>query len=460
MKKEVLLRVLKGMQSVEQIKNLAQDLKRLPRVEIAEILDQIEPGYVPVLLDQFEGPEQGAIYAELSPQLQRELIETLSGKRLASLWANVSPHVRVDVYQQLRPEEQHDLLAQLPEDIRNSILELAAYAEDTAGGVMSKDYLWLKPEKTCAEALEKVRKFSPTIRFLYYLYVINDREELIGVLSLKELLKANPLQRIEEVMHRDNLVFARVHDDREAVAQTVQRRNLLALPVVDEQNRLRGVVTYEDVIDIIQAENTEDLERFMGILSSPSSDTYLKTPSLTHFRRRAVWVVSLAAVGIISGVIIHHFEHALEKMIILALYMPMVADTGGNAGSQAATVIVRALALGEIRARDWFRVVFKELRISLLLSVCLGLLAFLKILFLSWETEVPEQVSLINVAAVISLALSLQVISSTIIGGTLPLIVKSVGGDPAVASTPAITTIVDITGLLIYFGIATLFFAL
>jgi magnesium transporter len=460
MKKEVLLRVMKGMQSVEQIKNLVPDLRLLPRVEIAEIFDEIDSAYVPILLDQFELAEQGAIYAELNPSLQRELVQTLSSKRLANLWAHVPPHVRVDVYQQLRPEEQHNLLAQLPDEIRKSILELAAYPEDTAGGVMSKDYVWLKPHKTCAEALEKVRKFAPTIRFVYYLYVIDEQERLIGVLSLKELLKAAPTQLVGEVMRSVNLEFARVSDDREAVAQTVQRRGLLALPVVDEQNRMCGVVTYEDVIDIIQAENTEDLERFMGIMSGPTTESYLDTPSLTHFRRRAIWVVSLAAVGIISGLIIHRFEHALEKMIILALYMPMVADTGGNAGSQAATVIVRALALGEIRVRDWFRVIFKELRISLLLSACLGILAFLKILFLSWETETPAEYSLLNIAAVISLALSLQVISSTIIGGLLPLLVKGLGGDPAVASTPAITTIVDITGLLIYFGIATAFFGL
>ena len=185
---------------------------------------------------------------------------------------------------------------------------------------------------------------------------------------------------------------------------------------------------------------------------------YSGTTVWQHFKKRVVWIASLAIVGLISGMIVHHYEDKISALIILALYMPMVADTGGNAGSQAATVIVRALALGQVTVRNWFRILFKEARISVLLSIVLGIIAFGKILFLSWETEVPEKLSLLYLATGISLALSLQVISATIIGASLPLIVKRLGGDPAVAASPAITTAVDITGLLIYFGIAMMMF--
>jgi magnesium transporter len=204
---------------------------------------------------------------------------------------------------------------------------------------------------------------------------------------------------------------------------------------------------------VIRAEHTEDMEKFMGIMQENAGLDYMQTSSFQHFKKRVIWIVSLAAVGIISGLIIHRFESTLEALIILALYMPMVADTGGNSGSQAATVIVRALALGQVSPKQWFQIIFKEFRISFLLALCLGLLAFWKVLFLSLETSIPETYTLMQLAFVISLALSLQVVTATCIGAGLPLLVRRLGGDPAVAASPAITTVVDITGLLIYFSV-------
>lgn len=196
----------------------------------------------------------------------------------------------------------------------------------------------------------------------------------------------------------------------------------------------------------------------MGIVPDEDGLDYPETSVFSHFRKRITWVASLAIIGVISGMIIHRYEEAMSALIILALYMPMVADSGGNVGSQAATVVIRALALGQITLKNWVMILFKEARIAFLLSVVLGFIAFGKILFLSWETDVPDQHSLFFIAFGISLALSLQVISATLIGASLPLIVKRLGGDPAVAASPAITTMVDITGLLIYFGIAVVLF--
>jgi magnesium transporter len=292
---------------------------------------------------------------------------------------------------------------------------------------------------------------------VYYAYVVNDEQTLLGFVTLKDLIMADPAQMIADVVHRE-FVFVYVDEDREEVAKKIEKYDLIAIPVVNRQMQLMGVVTHDEAIDIIRAEQTEDLEKFMGISQRDTELNYLETSSWKHFQKRVTWVVTLAAVGIISGMIIHNYEKALEKMLILALYMPMVADTGGNVGSQAATVIVRALALGEFSVRAWLKVIWKETKVSSLLALCLGLLAFAKVLFLSWETEIPAEYSLFKVAFVISLALSLQVITATVIGAALPLIVKAFGGDPAVAASPAITTIVDITGLLIYFGTATLFF--
>lgn len=220
-----------------------------------------------------------------------------------------------------------------------------------------------------------------------------------------------------------------------------------------------GIVTHDDAIEIIRAEQTEDMEKIMGILPGEEGADYNTTSVWQHFSKRVVWLVSLAAFGVISGIIIHRFENLLDQLIILALYMPMVADTGGNSGSQSATVVIRAMALKQFSPSNWIRVIWKETRVAFLVAICLGILAFLKVLFLSWETTIPSNFSLFQIALVIATALSLQVITATMIGAGLPLLVKRLGGDPAVVASPAITTVVDITGLLIYFGIVTTFLA-
>jgi magnesium transporter len=270
---------------------------------------------------------------------------------------------------------------------------------------------------------------------------------------------AEPYTKVENALHRD-FVFAFVDEDREKVAQLIERYDLVAIPILNRENQLVGIVTHDEAIDVIRAEHSEDMQKFMGIVQANEEFDYLGTSTFKHFKKRVVWIVSLAAVGIISGIIIHRYENALEKLLILALYMPMVADTGGNSGSQAATVVVRALALGQITVRNWLKILWKEAKISLLLAVCLGVLAYGKVLFLSWETDIPSAYSLPVIAFMISLALALQVVTATVIGAGLPLLVKRFGGDPAVAASPAITTVVDITGLLIYFGTATIFFSL
>lgn len=339
------------------------------------------------------------------------------------------------------------------------MIALSAYPPETAGGIMNTDFATVQKNMRCDEAIEKVRSDAPSKKTIYYVYVVDAEQKLQGFVTLKDLIMAEPYQLVEQVLHTE-FVFAYVDDDREKVAQQIEKYDLVAIPILNRENQLVGIVTHDEAIDVIRAEHSEDMQKFMGIVQANEEFDYIGTSTWKHFKKRVVWIVSLAAVGIISGVIIHSYENALEKLLILALYMPMVADTGGNSGSQAATVVVRALALGQITVRNWFKILWKEAKISLLLAVCLGLLAYGKVLFLSWETDIPSAYSLPLIAFMISLALALQVITATVIGAGLPLLVKRFGGDPAVAASPAITTIVDITGLLIYFGMASLFFSL
>jgi magnesium transporter len=433
-------------------------LNKMPVVEVAELLEKLESDYDRIdVMSQFPLDRQALILADLPITIQLSLFNAMSRKAFATIFEQMPTQSQVDFFQFLSKKAQTEILPFLSKSVRENILRLSAYPPDTAGGIMSLDYASVFERMTCAEAIAKVRADAPSKKLVYYAYVVNDEQTLLGFVTLKDLIMADPAQMIADVVHRE-FVFAYVDEDREEVAKKIEKYDLIAIPVVNRQMQLMGVVTHDEAIDIIRAEQTEDLEKFMGIAQRDTELNYLETSSWKHFQKRVTWVVTLAAVGIISGMIIHNYEKALEKMLILALYMPMVADTGGNVGSQAATVIVRALALGEFSVRAWLKVIWKETKVSSLLALCLGLLAFAKVLFLSWETEIPAEYSLVKVAFVISLALSLQVITATVIGAALPLVVKAFGGDPAVAASPAITTIVDITGLLIYFGTASLFF--
>jgi magnesium transporter len=441
----------------QRLIDYASVLNKMPVVEVAELLEKLESDYDRIdVMSQFPLDRQALILADLPITIQLSLFNAMSRKAFATIFEQMPTQSQVDFFQFLSKKAQTEILPFLSKSVRENILRLSAYPPDTAGGIMSLDYASVFERMTCAEAIAKVRADAPSKKLVYYAYVVNDEQTLLGFVTLKDLIMADPAQMIADVVHRE-FVFAYVDEDREEVAKKIEKYDLIAIPVVNRQMQLMGVVTHDEAIDIIRAEQTEDLEKFMGIAQRDTELNYLETSSWKHFQKRVTWVVTLAAVGIISGMIIHHYEEALEKMLILALYMPMVADTGGNVGSQAATVIVRALALGEFSVRAWLKVIWKETKVSSLLALCLGLLAFAKVLFLSWETEIPAEYSLVKVAFVISLALSLQVITATVIGAALPLVVKAFGGDPAVAASPAITTIVDITGLLIYFGTATLF---
>jgi magnesium transporter len=434
-------------------------LNKMPVVEVAELIEKLESDYDRIdVMSQFPIDRQALILADLPITIQLSLFNAMSRKAFATIFEQMPTQSQVDFFQFLSKKAQTEILPFLSKSVRENILRLSAYPPDTAGGIMSLDYASVFERMTCAEAIAKVRADAPSKKLVYYVYVVNDEQTLLGFVTLKDLIMAEPSQMIADVVHRE-FVFVYVDEDREEVAKKIEKYDLIAIPVVNRQMQLLGVVTHDEAIDIIRAEQTEDLEKFMGIAQRDTELNYLETSSWKHFQKRVTWVVTLAAVGIISGMIIHRYEKALEKMLILALYMPMVADTGGNVGSQAATVIVRALALGEFSVRAWLKVIWKETKVSSLLALCLGVLAFAKVLFLSWETEIPAEYSLVKIAFVISLALSLQVITATLIGAALPLIVKAFGGDPAVAASPAITTVVDITGLLIYFGVASLFFA-
>jgi magnesium transporter len=448
---------LEELSNREKARDLVPMLQKMPVVEVGELLQELENEDLVEVMPLFTPEQQGLIFSEFDMQRKLDYFRHVSKKRFGRIFENMHSDSRADMFQQLEQNEQVSLLPYLTKDIREDVLKLSAYPPETAGGIMSTDFATVIETRTCAEAIDKVRQDAPSNKMVYYIYAVDNDMKLKGFFTLKDLILADPGEPVSNILFRD-YAFATVDEDQESVASKIERYDLVAIPVVNSENQLVGIVHHDDAMEVIHAEHTEDMEKFMGIVPGSEELNYEQTTVIGHFRKRVVWLSSLAVLGLLSGLIIHAYEEAMSALIILALYMPMVADTGGNTGSQAATVVIRAMALGQISIKNWFYILYKEARIALLLAGVLGIIAFLKILFLSWETEVPEELSLLYLASGISAALSLQVISATVIGAALPLTVKRFGGDPAVAASPAITTVVDITGLMIYFGVATLLF--
>jgi magnesium transporter len=396
-------------------------------------------------------PELGAeIFSHLDVDLQVALSETLGREELAGLLSEMSPDDRVDLIQQLPATKRETVLGAMARAEREDVRRLSSYEEGTAGAVMTSDYVSLPPGITAAEAIARLRLEAPDRETIYYAYVVDGLRRLVGFASLKDLILARQETQIADIMNRE-VIFAHAGDDQEDVARMIQKYDLLALPVVNGDGVLVGIVTHDDALDIIIQEQTEDIEKLMAIGGPHEPGMYLRTPAWAHFRKRVVWIVVLAALGLVSGFIVQSFEGLLLQFAILATFMPMLADTGGNTGSQSATLVVRALALKEIRPADVLRVMAKELTVALPLGLVLSALALARVALFTSGSALPPGISPLTVGIAVATALGLQVVTSTLIGAVLPLLAARFRVDPAVVASPALTTVVDITGLLLYF---------
>ncbi|MCD6293671.1 MAG: magnesium transporter [Deltaproteobacteria bacterium] len=406
------------------------------------------------VLTLLEPRMRAEIFGTLDQDIQVELAESLKRRELARIVTHMSADERVDLLKRLPEDKQETLMPVLAQAEREDIRRLFSYAEGTAGAVMTSDYAILSPDQSVQEALAKLRREAPDKETIYYSYVLDPDRRLIGFLSLKDLILSRPEKRIEDLMHRD-LIYALVSDDQEDAARKIAKYDLIALPVVNGNNVLVGIITHDDAIDIINQENTEDMEKFMAIAGSHETGAYMRTSSWGHFKNRCIWLVVLSALGLVSGYIVQRFEGLLLQFAILATFMPMLADTGGNTGSQSATLVVRALAVREISPGDILRVLWKEFKVGLPMALLLAGLAFGRVVVFAGNSSKPEGYSLASIGLAVGVALGLQVLTSTLIGALLPLAAVKLNLDPAVVASPALTTIVDITGLFIYFTTAS-----
>lgn len=452
------LKILSSLDEYSDKKLINSLLEHEHPADIADFASRLSPNDIIQVILSLDNELKSDVFAHLDYDIQAKLATLMSREELGIIFSALSPDDRANAFRELPDDVRDKILPALAYAEREDIRKLSQYAENSAGSVMTSDYVTLHENISVKEALDNIRVEAPDKETIYYCYITDSQRKLTGFVSLKDLILAAPEQLIKDII--EDVMSVNVVDDQEEVARKMQKYDLLAIPVVNNENIIVGIITYDDALDIIIEEQTEDIEKIMAISGDPMTGGYLRTPSWIHFKKRVGWVIFLAALSLISGYIIHSFESALTGMIILAIYMPMMADTGGNTGSQSASMVIRALALKEVKAGDFVRVVLKELSVSGMLAIILAVLAFAKVLLITDAGEVPAGFSITLIGVAISLALAIQVISSTLIGALLPLIASKLKLDPAVVASPALTTIVDITGLLIYFTVIRLMFGL
>ncbi len=423
--------------------------------QVAEFLSALTPQEIWEILRQLTPSQRGEIFSHLDQQVQRTMIETLGREITGKLLSEMPPDDRVDLMKKLPKKKREAIIPAMAQAEREDLRRLIAYPEGTAGAIMTSEYAVLMPELTVEEALAKLRREAPDKETIYYSYVVDQNQRLVGFVSLKDLILASPRSKIQDIMHED-VIFARTTDDQEEAARTIQKFDLLAIPVVDENHRLVGIITHDDAMDVLQQEQQEDVEKLMAISGTHEVGAYMRLSTWDHFKSRIPWILGLAILGFVSGYIVQSYESILIQVAILASFMPMLADTGGNAGSQSATLVIRALALKEISARDALRILVKEFKVALLMAIVLALVAYLRVLLFIGHSSTAGTIAPLKVALAVAVALAIQVISSTLIGAFLPLIASSFRLDPAVVASPMLTTVVDITGLFIFFSIAKL----
>ena len=422
--------------------------------ELRELIDDFEPVEVAEIVEEFDDDQLSAFFKMLNTERATEILEQLSvddqsrvvtaldTKRAAPLLDEMAPDVRADLFEELPDEVASPLLTKMTRAEAEDVRHLMGYDPDTAGGIMTTEFASAPATMTAEQALGYLRERAQMLDTIYYLYVVDADGKLVGVVSLKDIVLAAPDRRLRELM-RENPVFVQVDEKQEEVARDVAKYDFLALPVVDVQGVLRGIVTVDDAVDVIEEETTEDMHRMASM--GTVEDEYLKASFFTLVRKRAFWLVALLFTLAISGHVLKSYRYALEAIVALAYFIPMLTGTGGNAGSQTSTVVIRSLATGEISLGDTLKVVRRELCMGLFLGSILGVLGFLGVF-------AGERDPLLGLS--LGLALIAVVTIATTLGTVLPLFFRGIKLDPAYMSGPFLTTLIDVTSLIVYFELA------
>lgn len=424
--------------SVDELKELWPLLSSIDRIEGLHLLPRNE---AEDLFFSLTTRDQAEVILDMPPSERRSWVRLLA------------PDDSADIIQCLDLSKRDEILTLLDDQTRHEVVALLAYAEDEAGGLMSPRYARLRPDMTLDEAISYLRKqVRDHLETIYYIYVLDEQQHLLGVVSFRELFSGKPEQKIHEIMHA-NVVKAHEQMDQEALSRMFSEQGFLAVPIVDSENHLKGIVTLDDIVDVVQEEATEDIQKLGGM--EALDEPYLKSSFAHMIKKRAGWLSALFLGEMLTATAMAYFEMSIAKAVVLALFVPLIISSGGNSGSQASTLVIRAMALREVRLRDWWRVVNREIRTGLILGSVLGAIGFVRVVL--WELlfhSYGEHYFLIGLT--VSLSLVGVVSFGTLAGSLLPFVLKRLRLDPASASAPFVATLVDVSGLIIYFTAASI----
>ena len=426
------------------LKGLKKYLNELDEIDIAEIFNDMELPRVAKLFRLLSKDKALDVFAELEPTVASDLLKYLSDKEAVFLINEIAADDATDILEEMPANLVDKLLKMCDPTTRKDVNRLLNYQDDSAGSIMTVEYAEFKENLTVKEAIELLKDKADEFETINICFVVDKRRKLIGKVNITDLLFAKKTEFIGDICDK-NVVYANTYTDQEEVANLFQKYDITVLPVVDSEERLVGIVTVDDVMDVVEAEATEDMKKMAAII--PIDKPYDKTGVFETVKARIPWLLLLMISATFTGKIISSFENSLAIMPVLTAFIPMLMDTGGNAGGQASVSIIRALSLNDIEFKDIFKVVWKEFRVALLCSVILAICNFGKLLVIDRVTPV--------VASVVCLTLLATVVIAKFIGCTLPMVAKKIGFDPAVMASPFITTIVDACSLLLYFFIAT-----
>lgn len=437
----------------DDVDTLVRELRDVPNVEVAEFLDELSLDDRLFLFGKLDEDEKGSIFCELKLESQNELFDNLGMKTFSRIFKLMPSDSRADFYKQLDLVKQRGLIPFLSKKIKADVFLLSSFHDNESGSVMSTDFAVVDIDMTVDEALMKLKQDSPSKKMIYYVYVVDDEMKMLGFVQLYDLILADKDKYISDLIHC-NFIYAFVDDDREETASMIERYSLVAIPILNRNKELLGIVRYDDAISVIKNEQTEDIEKLMGITSGYANSEYLSVSSLGNYNKRIGWLIGLFFLGILTSLVLNRYESLLVAIPVLTPFFPMVSSVGGNTGSQSSSVIIRALSLDEIGVRDFFSVVFKEFKISILISITMFFFAFIEGYIISAYNDIGYYDAL-YVGLTVGISLMIQIVFSSILGAALPILVKLFNMDPAVIATPAIMTIVDVLGVIIYFTVAT-----
>lgn len=439
--------------SINDVNYLDKQLKELYPADIAEILNQLETEDAKKLYNFLDEDEAAKVLVELDEDIREKILESLSSKEIAeNLIDNLASDDAADVIGELSDEKQEEVLSHMEDaEQASDIVDLLNYDENTAGGLMAKELIKVNVNKNVWECVREIRRQAGEVEHVYTIYVVDDEDKLLGLLSLKKLLTTNLRTKLTDIFNAE-ILSVHTSTDAEEVSKIMEKYNLMVLPVVDGLNRLVGRITIDDIVDVIREEETEDVQKMGGM--EALEDSYMNTSIWGMLKKRMGWLIILFIGESFTATAMHFFENEINKAVVLALFVPLIISSGGNTGSQASTLVIRALALGEINVREWWKIISRELKVGLMLGIVLGIIGFLRVAVWSAFVDVYGPYWM-QVGITVGVSLLGVVLWGNIIGSLFPIILKRLGLDPAVSSAPFVATLVDITGLIIYFTVAS-----